>query len=282
MTPVIPLSALFIALVLASALSLWLCADRFGRFKAVQTQKIDRFFSSELVALNAAQCFYIYVTLIVFILVALLSIGLPVIVVIFAFVFFLSGPSLAFRYLEARRRVQMVRALPDTLQQISGALRAGATFNTALEALVDEQSGPIAQEFSLVLREQRMGIPMDESLENLGDRINSEEFDVVISAIKIAQDVGGNLAEVFSRLADTLRSKITMEERIRSLTAQGVMQGYVVTALPAMIVVALTLLETKAMLPLFTTVLGWGCLLLITCLLMTGGWFIRKVVRIDI
>lgn len=282
MTPVLPLIALFIAFVLLIGLTVLFSVERFTRFKTMQVQKIDRFFSNQFVVVNATQCFYAYLAVVIVSPLLLLGLGAPIVVAIGTVVLLFAAPTICFRYMEARRRVDIVRALPDSLQQISGALRAGSTFNTALEALVDEQNGPIAQEFSLVVREQRLGIPLEESLENLGDRINSEEFDIVISAIKIAQDVGGNLAEVFSRLADTLRSKINMEERVRSLTAQGVMQGYVVTALPVLIVVVLSVLETKAMLPLFTSVLGWAFLIVIAVLLATGSWFIRKVVRVDI
>lgn len=282
MTPVLPLIALFIAFVLLIGLTVLFSVERFTRFKTMQVQKIDRFFSNQFVVVNATQCFYAYLAVVIVSPLLLLGLGAPIVVAIGTVVLLFAAPTICFRYMEARRRVDIVRALPDSLQQISGALRAGSTFNTALEALVDEQNGPIAQEFSLVVREQRLGIPLEESLENLGDRINSEEFDIVISAIKIAQDVGGNLAEVFSRLADTLRSKINMEERVRSLTAQGVMQGYVVTALPVLIVVVLSVLEMKAMLPLFTSVLGWAFLIVIAVLLATGSWFIRKVVRVDI
>ena len=90
------------------------------------------------------------------------------------------------------------------------------------------------------------------------------------------------MAEVLTRVADTLRSKISMEERIGALTAQGVMQGYVVTALPSLILATLVVLEKEAIMPLFTSLLGWVFLVLIVSLQICGGWFIRKVVSIDI
>jgi len=191
-------------------------------------------------------------------------------------------PKVLFGIMAHYRRIAIVESLPDALQQMGGALRAGATFNAAVQSLVAEREGPMSQELSLMLREQRLGIRVDESLENLGDRVKSEEMDIVVSAILIAQDVGGNLAEVLSRLADSLRAKITMEGRIKSLTAQGVMQGYVVTALPTFVMLALLLVEREAIMPLFTSLLGWIFLTIIVSLQLCGGVFIRKIVSIDI
>jgi len=242
----------------------------------------DRFFSNQFISVNAVHLFSAYVVVLVATPVVIQALGLSWYFSIMSVFLILILPKTAFSILEKRRRKAIVLALPDTLQQISGALRAGSTFNSAMEALVDESDGPIAQEFSLVLREQRLGIRIDESLENFGERIKSEDIDIVVSAILIAQDVGGNLAEVLNRVAETLRSKISMEERIDALTAQGVMQGYVVTALPTLIVAALLLLEPEAMTPLFKSLLGWVFIVLILSLQICGGWFIRKVVSIDI
>ncbi len=252
------------------------------RFRTSMTELFERFFSSQFLFFNASTMFYFY-SLVLFVAPIGLwwifsswffSVGAVLIILVF--------PRIAFSIMEIHRRKMIVNALPDVLQQLSGALRAGATFNMALDALVSEREGPIAQEFSLVLREQRLGTRLDDSLENLGDRVKSEDMDIVVSAILIAQDVGGNLAEVLNRLAETLRSKISMEERIQSLTAQGVMQGYVVTALPTFIVLALVVVERKAIMPLFTSLLGWIFLTIIITLQILGGWFIRKIVQVDI
>ncbi len=191
-------------------------------------------------------------------------------------------PKWVFRFLAVRRKSAISTALPDCLLQICGAMRAGATFSSAIHSMVEEQSGPISQEFTLLLREQRMGTPLDEALENLGERVQSEEMDLVISATLISQEIGGNLAEILARLAETLRRKMEMEGKVNALTSQGVLQGYVVTALPFLIMVALTVVESEAMKPLFNSVLGWLFLLLIAVLQLLGGLSIRKIVAIDI
>lgn len=282
MTIIFVLSALFIAFTIACGVSLSFGKSIFQSYQRSLTELSDRFFSSQFMFVNASRMFAAYIAIIVVTPTVFWLLGLPWFVLVFFVVLMMVLPRTVFSIMEKRRRKSIVLALPDTLQQLGGALRAGSTFNAALEALVSERDGPIAQEFSLVLREQRLGIRLDESLENLGERVKSEDIDIVISAILIAQDVGGNLAEVLTRVADTLRSKISMEDRIEALTAQGVMQGYVVTALPTLILAALLMLENQAIMPLFTSLLGWIFLAIILSLQTCGGFFIRKVVSIDI
>jgi len=148
--------------------------------------------------------------------------------------------------------------------------------------MVEEQAGPLGQEFGLLLREHRLGARMEEALDNLGERVQSEEMDLVISAALIAQDVGGNLAEILQRLSETIRRKLEMEGKIKSLTAQGVLQGHVVTALPFAILIVLTVIEPEAIRPMFHGLLGWCFLFVIVALQFVGGLLIRKIVRIEI
>ena len=191
-------------------------------------------------------------------------------------------PKMIMKRLAEKRRNAINVALPDALQQISGAMRAGSTFTTAIQAMVAEQTGPISQEFSLMLREQRLGSRMEEALENLGERVQTEEMDLVISAALIAQDVGGNLSEILHRLSDTIRRKLEMEGKIKALTAQGVMQGRVVTMLPFMVLGALLFIEPDATRAIYTGLLGWIFLFVILVLQIVGGAMIRKIVNIEI
>lgn len=203
-----------------------------------------------------------------------------VILASFAAVFYF--PSLYFKYLAKQRAIAINAALPDALAQISGAMRAGSTFISAMQAMVEEQKGPISQEFSLLLREQRMGARLEEALDNLGERVQTEEMDLVISAALISQEIGGNLAEIFSRLSETIRRKMEMEGKVKALTAQGVLQGYVVTALPFLILSALMVIEPEATQPMFSSLLGWVFLAVILTLQFMGGFMIKKIVTIDV
>lgn len=200
-----------------------------------------------------------------------------------AFVVALILPRWLLARLATRRREAISAALPDALAQIAGGMRAGATFITAIQAMVDEDKGPLGQEFGLLLREHRVGARLDDALDNLGERVQSEDVDLVISAALIAQEVvGGNLAEILHRLSETLRRKLEMEGKIRALTSQGILQGRVVTALPFMILLALLFIEPEATRPIFTSLLGWCFLAVIIVMQCLGGLMIRRIVRIDI
>ena len=191
-------------------------------------------------------------------------------------------PKVVLQHMVARRCKAITEALPDALAQIAGAMRAGSTFPSALESMIAEQKGPLAQEFGLMLREQRMGATMEDALDNLGERVQSEELDLVISATMISQEVGGNLGEILQRLSETIRRKMEMEGKIKALTAQGVLQGIVVTLLPFIILAVLMFAEPDAMRPIFSTLLGWVFLFVICVMEVIGGLMIKKVVSIDI
>lgn len=192
------------------------------------------------------------------------------------------APRWLFARLAARRRATINQSLPDALSQISGAMRAGSTFTMAMQAYVEEQRGPLGQEFSLLLREQRVGARLEDALDNLAERVQSEEMDLVVSAALIAHDIGGNLAEILQSLAETIRRKLEMEGKVASLTAQGRLQGIVVSALPFGILLPLTWFEPEATLPIFNTLLGWLFLAVIVIMVCIGGFMIRKIVNIDI
>ena len=213
---------------------------------------------------------------------ALWLLGQPLVFAAGAFAALLMLPRWLFARLAARRARAINEALPDALAQIAGAMRAGATFTTAMQSMVEEQRGPLGQEFSLLLREQRLGARLEDALDNLGERVQTEEMDLVISAAMIAQEVGGNLAEILSRLSETLRRKLEMEGKIRALTAQGILQGRVVTALPLLILLALLALEPEATRPIYTSVLGWLFLGAVFALQLVGGLIIKKIVSIEI
>jgi len=183
----------------------------------------------------------------------------------------------------AKRRIETFEYdLPDALSQIAGAMRAGATLPMAMEVMVEESKGPISQEFSLLLREHRIGIPLDEAFENLGTRVKSKELEIVITASRIARDVGGNLAEIFERISSTMFEKMSMEGKIKALTSQGKLQGWVVGLLPAGMVFALYQMEPESMQPLFNSIFGWGVLLIFFTLEILGMLMIKKIVTIDV
>lgn len=206
---------------------------------------------------------------------SLLVVGIIIVVL-------LAAPKRVLAWMAKRRKKQINDALPDGLAQIAGAMRAGLTFTMAMQSYVDEQKGPLGQEFSLVLREQRLGARLETALDNLGERVQSEEMDLFIVAAMIAQDIGGNLAETLGRLSDTLRRKLEMEGKIKALTAQGIIQGKLVTMLPFAMLMILNVIEPEAIQPIWNSLLGWCFLAVMIVLQIIGSAVIKKIVSIEV
>jgi tight adherence protein B len=191
-------------------------------------------------------------------------------------------PKLAVNWLRKRRFKQFEKQLPDALLMVSGAMRAGASLTVAMEGMVKEQRPPLSQEFELMLREQRLGVDFDTALKNMEARLPLPDFVMVVSGMRISREVGGNLADILETLADTLRRKHQMEGKIEALTAQGKMQGIVMTGLPLFLMLILTQMEPEAMAPLYHTWYGWVTLAVVGVLLAIGYLAIRKITTIDV
>lgn len=205
----------------------------------------------------------------------------PVITVAGA-IFVLALPKYGVEWLKNRRNRHFESQLPDALLMLSGAMRAGASFNTALESMVKEQKPPLSQEFDLMVREQRVGVDIDTALQHMEKRLPLQDFMMVVSAMRISREVGGNLAEILESLANTLRRKNEMEGKIRALTGQGKMQGIVMSSLPLLMLFVLTKMEPQAMAPLFSTWYGWVTMAVIFIAETLGYLVIRKIVNIDV
>lgn len=182
-----------------------------------------------------------------------------------------------------RRRLDAIREqLPDATMLIAGALRAGASIHVALAQVVSEMRPPISQEFDLFLREQRLGVAFDAALENMDARIQDEGMALFAAALKVSRETGGNLAETLERLAETLRTKLTIEGKIRALTAQGKLQGVIVGLLPVALAFVLFHMEPEAMSLLFNAWYGWLTIAFILVMELIGALIIKKIVTIDV
>ena len=191
-------------------------------------------------------------------------------------------PRVTWVVMKKRRLNKLVLQLPDGLTMMAGSLRAGASLQNSIELVVEETPAPLAQEFSLLLREQRLGLALEDSLRGMAQRLKTEDIDLFVSALSIAREVGGNLSETLDRLASSLRAKAVMEGKIRSLTSQGKLQGLIVGMLPIFLAGILYVMDPAAMMPLFTTLYGWGVMAVIAVMLFLGGLFIKKIVTIDV
>ena len=191
-------------------------------------------------------------------------------------------PATLYRTMRARRMKKFEAQLPDALIMVSGAMRAGASLSIALEGLVKEQPPPVSQEFELYLKEQRLGVDFEQSLRSMEERNPMQDFRMLVTALRINREVGGNLAETMETLGDTLRRKAMMEGKIESLTAQGKLQGIVMTGLPVLLGFLLNFMEPEAMSKLWTTPIGWALLVVILIMESMGYFLIKKITTIDV
>lgn len=149
-----------------------------------------------------------------------------------------------------RRRASIEKALPDLLGLLSNGLRAGYSFLQALEAAVREGRGPIGEELSRLVRENRVGVPLEDSLTALGERVGSRDLELIVTVILINREVGGNLAEVFDRIGDTIRERIRIRGDLKAMTAQARMSAWVIGLLPPGMTLAILWISPGTMAPL--------------------------------
>lgn len=192
------------------------------------------------------------------------------------------APRVAYAQLRKRRMRHFEHQLPDALMMLAGGMRAGAGFALALTQLVREAPAPLGQEFSLMLREQRIGVTLEQSLNNLAHRMPTQTTILVVSAMRIAAETGGGLAETLERTAATIRSRLQMEGKIGALTAQGKLQAWVVGLLPVLLALVLGKMEPAAMDMLWHTRVGWATLAVLVALEAMGVYVIRKIIAIDV
>lgn len=191
-------------------------------------------------------------------------------------------PRKIYLWLKQRRLDRIQQQLPDGLLMLASSLRAGVGFNPALETLAQDGQPPLAQELSLILREQHMGVRTEEALEHFAQRVPIDDAKLFVAAVTISREVGGNLAETLATLAETLRRKLMMEGKVKALTAQGRLQGIVMAMLPAGLVGFLVLFYPETMNPMFHTWQGWCVIALVFVLEYLGYRMCRKIMTIDI
>ncbi|MBM7660294.1 tight adherence protein B [Bacillus mesophilus] len=173
-------------------------------------------------------------------------------------------------------------SLPDMITTIIGSLRAGFSFPQALKTVVEEANSPIKEEMETVLREMQYGSNIEESLQGLKDRMPSDDLDLMIQAILIQRQVGGNLATVLDKIVETIRDRTKIQRQIVTLTAQGRLSGIVIGLLPVILGCVLYLIEPDYIGTLFTNVIGIIMLSAGVISSAIGFVFIRKLTTIEV
>jgi tight adherence protein B len=175
--------------------------------------------------------------------------------------------------------------LADMLNLVVNGLRAGFSTLQALEAVSHEMPTPISDEFRRVVQEMQLGIPMEEALEHLMRRIHSDDLDLVVTAINVQREVGGNLAEILDVISFTIRERVRIKGEISALTAQGRATAWVISALPIALVVLLFLVNRPYIMQFFnpeTRACGIPLITLAGLMIVSGFLITQKIVDIDI
>jgi tight adherence protein B len=193
----------------------------------------------------------------------------------------------------SRRKAQRLKALnsnlADTITLLANSLRAGSSFLQGLEMVVRETQPPVSTEFDRVIREVNLGLPMDQALLNMTRRVRSGDLDLMVTAITIHHQVGGNLAEILDTIAFTIRERVRIKGEIRTLTAQGRLSGYVVGFLPIALVGIISVISPNFMAPMFQKppeMLGLPMGMVILAVggisMAIGFILIRRIVNIEV
>lgn len=191
-------------------------------------------------------------------------------------------PSYVGAFLRERRRLRFNLQLVDSLTHMSNALKAGFSINQAFETIVENGENPISQEFGLFLQQIRVGVSFNEALVNMDERVGSDDLTLVCTSIDIARRTGGNLTEIFDKISLTIRERMRIESRVRTLTAQGRLQGIIVGSMPIVLGVALTIIRPSMMMPFLGSLTGMIAIFVMLVLLTLGALMIRKIIRIDV
>jgi tight adherence protein B len=191
-------------------------------------------------------------------------------------------PFVQLRRLRKKRLRAFEEAFTEAIDLLGRSIRAGHAFATGLKVVAEEGQDPVASEFRQVFEEQKFGLPLDESLLGLADRIDIVDVRIFVTAILVQRDVGGNLAEILDKISYTIRERFMIQRQIRVYSAQGRMTGYLLAALPIIVGVLIYALNAEYMSILFTEPIGRAMVALAIVLQLVGFFFIRKIVDIEI
>ena len=178
--------------------------------------------------------------------------------------------------------LKVVADLQASLTVMSNSLKVGLGLTQSMERVIKSYPGALSKEFRLALNKVHLGQTIEEALVEMGERVNKPDVDMLITAINILKETGGNLAETFYVMSKTLQEKSKMDKKIRALTAQGVMQARIISAIPFLLILMFFFMDRPYIMPLLTKPLGWACLAVVVILVAVGAYAMRKMIQIEV
>ncbi|MBQ3367140.1 MAG: type II secretion system F family protein [Acidaminococcaceae bacterium] len=181
-----------------------------------------------------------------------------------------------------RREALFRNQLGDCLTMVANAMRAGFSFLQAMDLIAKEMEPPISEEFKHVMRDISLGTSMERALEDMDKRVGSPDFSLVVTAVLIQQQVGGDLARILDTISETIQDRIRMRREVQTLTAQGRISGWVLAALPVAMCILLNVISPGYLDPLFKERIGQMAIGGAIVLIIIGFIIIQRIVDIEV
>jgi tight adherence protein B len=181
-----------------------------------------------------------------------------------------------------RRMAKLLSQLPDTLELIARALRAGHSFSTGMKLAADEFDDPIGPEFSETLDEINYGISVADSLKNLASRLDCPDLKYFVVSVILQRETGGNLAEIMDSIAYLIRERFKFQGKVRALSAEGKLSALILCLLPFFVVIVLLFTSPEYISYLFTDAYGKIMAIVSVCLMVLGIYFMRRITDITV
>jgi tight adherence protein B len=200
-------------------------------------------------------------------------------------IFGLAAPGVVYGYCRRQlRRVQLAfeSQLPDNLQVLASALRAGHSFTGALSVVANDAAEPSKREFSRIVADEQLGVPLEDSLREVARRMANTDLDQVALVAELQRRSGGNMAEVLDRVVETVRNRFDLRRMVRTLTAQGRMARWILSMLPVFLGLIIALLNPGYLAPLFTTGGGQIIVTFAATMVIIGSLVIKRIVNIRV
>jgi tight adherence protein B len=244
--------------------------------------KVEALLEQANLPLRPAEAIFFYAAAVV--LVGLMAlIGAPSLPVgIMAALILAAAPLVVLNQMKKQRLKAFEAQLPDTLNLLAGSLRAGYSFLQGVEAVAQETSDPMARELRRVIAEARLGRPLEEALQDVATRMQSLDFDWAVMAIRIQREVGGNLAELLSTVADTMVQRSRIRGEVRTLTAEGRLSAVIMGLLPLGIGGFMFISAPEYIGTLFSSVVGWAMIAGAGIAGVVGFGWLQKIIKIEV
>jgi tight adherence protein B len=195
------------------------------------------------------------------------------------------GASLPYAYLafkRSRRLGKFNSALPDAIDLMSRALRAGHSVGSSIEVIAQQSPQPLAGEFEICFQQQKFGVPFRDALLDMGERVHSDDLQFLITAVLVQKETGGDLTDILDRTTAVIRDRIRIQGEVRTRTAQGRLTGWILSGLPIVMLVIINIIRPGYSHVLFYDPIGQKLMMAGAAFILIGAFIISRIVDIKV